>query len=123
MKLTNLDMEQMVGTLQKHLDRTDIIGYAAARNVRKLRDELHEYMQAREGLLRDYGEEIKDEDGNPTGKVRVPIDSERYPEFLERFKEFATIEHEPDIFKIKFEEAIGKISGTELLEIEWMFED
>lgn len=116
-------MSQMLGSLQKHLDRTDIIGYAAARNTRILQDELQEYEQARNALVRELGKDELDDGGNPTGRIVVPAGSDEYGNFVERIMEFANIEHDPNIFKIKYDQAIGRISGTELLEIEWMFED
>ena len=119
----NVEMEQMAGALRKHLDRKDIIGDAAARNTRILTNELQEYTSIRNDLVKKYGTAETDENGAPTGVVEVKFDSEEFPKFVEELDSFARIEHEPEIFKIKYEEAIGKISGTELLEIEWMFED
>ena len=119
----NIEMENMAGTLRKHLDRQDVIGYAAARNTRILANELQEYTATRNRLVQKYGVEELDEDGAPTGVVEVRFDSEEFPKFLEELDGFAKIEHDPPLFKIKYEEAIGRLTGTELLEIEWMFED
>ena len=120
---TNGEMEKMANDLRKHLDRTDIIGYAAARNVRILENELREYIKVKTDLVTKYGTAEMDEEGNPTGIVEVRFDSDQFPAFLEELGKFATIEHAPALFKIKYSDAIGNLSGTELLEIEWMFED
>ena len=119
----NIDMEKMVGTLKPHLERTDVIGYAAARNTRILENELQEYVQRRDELVLKYGEEKKDEDGNPTGSVSLNFDSPKFTEFVEELEKFAVLEHEPPIMKLKYEQAIGILSGAELLELDWMFED
>lgn len=119
----NIEMERMAGTLRRHLDRQDIIGYAAARNTRILTNELQEYADIRNELVKKYGTAELDEDGEPTGVVEVKFDSEEFPKFIEELDGFAKIEHDPQLFKIKYEEAIGRLTGTELLEIEWMFED
>lgn len=119
----NAEMERMMGSLRKHLDRTDIIGYAAARNTRILANELSEYSKVRDELVMKYGEVELDERGDPTGSVSLSIESDKFPQFAEEIERFARIEHDPDIFKLKFDQAIGVLSGTELLEIEWMFEE
>lgn len=120
---TNYDMEQMLVGLEDHLDRKDIIGYAAARNARILRNELNEYFTVRDDLVMKYGEADVDENGKLTGSVSLQVDSEKFPDFLDEIGRFSTIKHAPTIFRLKFEEAIGQLSGKELLELEWMFEE
>ena len=123
MKFTNSEMEQMIGSLAKQLDRKDVIGYAAARNTRILREEISEYAKLRDELVVKYGEPDLDDDGNPTGSVSLSFTSPKFADFSDELSRFATIEHEPNLFKLKFEEAIGQLSGSELLELEWMFEE
>ena len=123
MKYPNNDMEQMLEALKPLLERRDIIGYAAARNSRILRDELTEYAKVRDELVMKYGTPDTDEEGNPTGEVSLSFKSPDFPKFAEEIGRFATITHEPKLFLLKFEEAIGQLSGTELLAVEWMFED
>jgi len=119
----NIEMEQMLTSLEKFLDRTDKIGYAAARNTRILRNETQEYFSRREQLVEKYGKPQLDGEGNPTGLTELRFDSPEFLEYAKEIEEWALIEHEPNLFKLKFEEAIGQLSGSELLEIEWMFED
>ena len=123
MTYTNVQMENMAGSLQKHLDRVDLIGYAAARNTRILRDELREYFGKREELVLKHGKPEVDEEGCETGKVVVPFDSPEFTAFLKELDPFAAIEHEPNLMKLKYGQAIGQLSGKELLELDWMFED
>lgn len=119
----NIEMEQMLTALEKHLERTDKIGYAAARNTRILRAETQEYFDRREKLVEKYGEPQIGEDGKPTGLTELRFDSPKFADYAEEIEEWALIEHAPSLFKLKFDEAIGKLSGNELLEIEWMFEE
>ena len=123
MKCTNQEMEQMLDALGPLLERRDLIGYAAARNARILRGELTEYHTVRDELVMKYGSADLDEEGNPTGQVSLIVGSPNFPQFMDEIGRYATITHEPEIFKLKFDEAIGKLSGTELLSVEWMFED
>ena len=120
---TNIQMEQMLASLQKHLDRGDMIGYAAARNTRVLEGELVEYFAKRNELAVKYGEPEKDGEGNETGRVSIQPMSDNFVLFIEELGKFAEIEHEPNLFKIDYAEAIGNLSGSELLDIDWMFED
>lgn len=123
MRYTNQQMEQMLDALQPLLERRDVIGYAAARNSRMLRDELTEYQKVRDELVMKYGSADLDEEGNPTGNITLAVGSPNFPQFVEEISRYATISHEPEIFMLKYEEAIGQLSGSELLAVEWMFED
>ena len=116
MKATNATMETMLDSLSKHLDRRDVIGYAAARNTRILQDELKEFQDFRNDLVLKHGED--DPDGG--GKI-IASDSPNFADFMEEYLPLCGIEHNPEIFTIPYEEAIGILSGTELLEIDWMF--
>ena len=123
MNFKNAEMERMLGTLQKHLDRRDVIGYAAARNTRILRNELQEYTERRDELVRKYGKPDTDEEGNQTGSVSLAFDSPDFVKFAEELEQYATIEHSPSLMQIDYEQAIGLLSGSEILELEWMFKE
>ena len=123
MEYTNIEMEAMKMSLEPLLERRDRIGYAAARNARILEDQLREYTAFRDELVRKYGDEEVGGDGNPTGRMTISQASPNFGVFLEGIGEIAKIEHEPDIFRLKYDEAIGELSGTELLAVDWMFED
>lgn len=123
MKYTNQEMEQMLDALQPLLERRDVIGYAAARNTRVLRTELTEYTNVRDELVMKYGTADMDADGNPTGQVSLSVTSPHFRDFAEEMARYAGISHEPELFRLKYEEAIGQLSGNELLAVEWMFEE
>ena len=120
---TNEQMRLMLQSLEAVIDRTDIIGYAAARNTRALRDCAAEYLGRVDELVREYGEPVTDEQGEPTGGLVVPFESPRWAEFESKLAEWGSIEHEPTLYLVPYPEAIGKISGTQLLALDWMFEE
>ena len=120
---TNGQMEQMLVSLQPLLDRRDIVGYAAARNTRVLRSECMEYLKRRDELISKYGDPEIGEDGSPTGNSRIKIGSEGYKSFCSEIELYANIKHRPNLFKISYGEVIGKMSGNEILDCEWMLID
>lgn len=122
MKYKNIEMERMMSALEPLLGRTDLVGYAAARNTRMLSAECAEYMQRRDELIEKYGEPELDEDGNPTGHTMLKIDSPEFAQYASEIEQWALIEHEPEIFKLPASEAVGAMSGSQLLELEWMFD-
>lgn len=124
MLYTNSKLSEMLEAAQNYIDRKDIIGYAAARNVRRLKDDvLVEFNEKKNALLSEYGDSYLDSNGNPTGGVYINSDNPNYSKFMEEYSKFSEIEHDFDIFKIKFDNAINNLTGSELLEIDWMFED
>lgn len=123
MKFKNRVLEEMLQTVEKYLDRMDLIGYAAARNYRKIETCLKDLHGKRDELLVKYG--VKKTDSNNPSRYEYCIgpNDHNYPEFIKLYSQFLDIEHDVDIFKIDYSEAIEKLSGKELLEIDWMFED
>lgn len=121
--MTNIEMDNMLRALGPLLERRDVIGYAAARNARLLRDELTEYHKVLDELVEKYGERELDEDGNETGRMRMSPASERFRDFADELRRYAEISHDFEPFRIKYTEAIGQLSGQEMLAVDWMFED
>lgn len=122
MKYSNAHMSHLIDTLAPFLERTDLIGYAAARNTRKLSDSCAEYLATRDRLIAELGEQELDNNGNPTGRASISVNSPAFEEFVKRIESIANIEHDVELMTIPYDEAIGKISGADLLKIDWMFE-
>lgn len=122
MTYTNTQMEQMVAQLKPLLDRSGLIGYAAAKNTRILRDEIAEYIQAKDAAIMELGEPELDADGNETGQVSLRFDSPRFAEYKERMAGIDTAESEPRIFRVNASEVMGQLTGQEMLDLEWMLE-
>lgn len=120
---TNEQMHQMLLSLEPLLERRDIVGYAAARNVRVLQSEAMEYLKRRDELIEKYGKPEFSENGMPTGRQQLQIGSDAYKSFMDDLALYSNIKHRPLLFKIPYDEAIGKMSGTEILACEWMLVD
>ena len=69
----------------------------------------------------EYGEEQYDDDGNINDYVVDPK-SPKFAEFAAKYQELADIECEVEILTLPEEKAIDAISGTQLLQLDWMFE-
>ena len=128
---TNEQMRVMLDSLSEArdsqgmnaLDHGDLIGYAAYRNARILRECCTEYIQRVQALGDEYGRPERDAEGNPTGRMFVPRDDPKWDEFEEKMRVWGDIEHRPDIYRIPIGEAVGKLSGTQMLALDWMFEE
>ena len=121
--IKNVILEKYIETLSKYLDRSDIVGYAAARNYRKISDCLIEFNDKKEELLEKYGVKETDSEGNFTGNMSINPTNPNYDIFMDSYDLYANIEHDVEIFKIKYDKVIGVLTGSEILEIDWMLED
>lgn len=117
---TNDQMLAMLESLDPVLDRTDLVGYVAARNARVLQDCAGEYIARIGALMEEYGRPETDGEGRPTGRVIVPYDDERFAEFDAKRREWAGIAHRPNLHILPIGEALGNLSGRQMLELDWM---
>ena len=122
-KLKNIQMDQMINSLQKVLSHRDKIGYYAARNYRILNDSLVEYQNFKNSLIAKYGTTDVDSDGNELQTISIKVGSQNFDDFLKELEPFNNIEHEVELMIAKYEDAIGCLSGEEILAIDWMLED
>lgn len=123
MKYSNAQMYQYREQLKNLLERKDKLGYAAARNTRVLNTELTEFDKMKNDLIIKYGTKEVNGDGKETGNVIIKPDNERINDFLEEMERYSTIEHEVNLFQLNYEDAIGQLSGKELLDLDFMFKD
>jgi hypothetical protein len=105
------------------LSHKDLIGYVAARNFRILSDSLTEYESFKRSLIEKYGEKDVDEFGKYTGSISVRTDSQNFKAFCDEMATFNEIEHDVEIMFAKYNDAIGVLTGSEILSIDWMLED
>lgn len=119
--LKNSRMVAMRQQLRPLLSRRDKIGYIAARNYRILSESLTEYEAIRCGLVEKYGEEAAGEDGAPLFQIK--IGTPNFKLFCDEMTPFNEMEHEVDLMTAKYEDAIGCLTGEELLGVDWMFQD
>ncbi len=119
--LKNIQMLEMITQLKPLLSHRDKIGYAAARNYRILANSLMEYIAFRNALIEKYGETGKDENGQPTAQISV--NSPKFKMFCEELEPYNNMEHEVELMMAKYEDAIGCLTGEEILSVDWMLED
>ena len=120
----NIDMENMLRVMEPYLDTaTGKFGYAIARNIRKLKDSCAEYLQTRQNLIEQLGEEEKDEHGNPTGIIGVKYGTESFKEFQENLGQISNIEHSVELYKVSYDVLPDTFTAKEMLNLEWMLFD
>lgn len=119
--LKNSQMAEMVHQLRPLLSHRDKIGYIAARNYRILGESLTEYEAFRNSLVQKYGEESKDDHGQPIFGVKVGSPS--FKAFCDEMAPFNEMEHEVELMTAKYEDVIGCLSGEEILAVDWMLEE
>lgn len=117
--LTNREASAMAESCERWMDDTGLLGYACARNARRLADATVEYTRIKDGAIREFGREVKDDDGRVTAYTVEP-GSEGFEGFMQRVGPFADLECEVEIMTVPASEVIGKMSGRESLEIDWM---
>ena len=121
--LKNAVMVDMLMQLKPLLSRRDKIGYAAARNHRRLAECLTEYERFRNSLIEKYGEHEKDENGNELPSISLSSTSPNFKMFLSELAPYNEMEHEVELVELPYSEVIGSLSGEEILAIDWMLVD
>lgn len=121
-RLTNALAAEYADACGAYLDQTGLLGYACARNARRLTDAALEYVRLKDEAVRKHGTEVKDERGNVTGYTIAP-GSDAMAAFVSELSPIAGFEVECDIVKVPPSEVIGKLTGREVFDLDWMIED
>lgn len=116
-KLTNIEMENRLQSLEPLLELKGKIGYAASRNQRLLRSELTEFEKYKVDLLKKYGTE------NDDGSVSIAFSDPNFKDFENEIEEYALIEHEVNIMSVPISEAIESLTGNQITACIWMLEE
>lgn len=119
MQITNKDAEALYITLSEIADKTrGLTGYAVARNLRILRDDLTEYRAKKRELFQEYGEE-KD------GAFYIMKESPNFQKYEEEIRVYDEIPLNIDLMKVSGEElAKTELTGEQMfLLIDYMVED
>lgn len=121
---TNSDMANMLTSMEPYVESArGKFGYAIARNIRKLNDACMEFLQARQELIEQFGEQTKDENGNITGEFSIKLGTSACDEFLKQLGEYANIEHTVEIYKIPYDILPEELTAKDLLALDWMLYD
>ena len=115
MKMTNGEMWDSIQTLSA-VKETGKLGYACARNLRKLMGEAREFMDTRDRLLAEYGED----QGN--GKFVIP--PEKVAAFTADLSEYSAIEHEVGVMTVSEDVfCSGGLTTKEMYALGWMVKE
>lgn len=123
MRKTNEEMRQMCESAVPLLNRSGVVGYVAAYNCRVLNEQIREYVDTRDGALREFGEEVLDEGGNGTGRYTLRIGTPEYEAFVARVDPLAGFEHDVELLTVPRRDAEASgVTGREMLDAAFMFD-
>ena len=116
MKLTNIEMSNYLNSLNQISGKVKgKLGYAVARNIRKISNELIEFENIRLEHIYKYGTK------NDNGDCFIKKDTEEYNKFLTDMQEYAAITHDVDIYMINAEEIFkSDLTADEITTIDFM---
>ena len=105
-------MLESLGVLAR-TEESGKLGYACARNRRKLLTECKEFMDKRDELLRKYGSDK----GN--GQYELPADTAS--SFVEELKEYSELEFDVDVMTVPEEIFYGgNLTAKDMFILDWM---
>ena len=115
MKLTNAQMFDSLLVLNQ-VEEKGVLGFAIAQNRRKLAEELKEYSQKRDELLREYGTD--------EGDGRFTITADKVPAFSAALRPFAEMTADVNVRQVS-EEAFcsGSLTSSQMLILDWMVKE
>lgn len=116
MRKMNFELDNMLQTLYPLLEHRGVLGMVAARNARAIAEALKEYSMEKNDLIKRFGHET--EDG-----FSVSPDDEGFADFIEALTPYGDIEQEVSLMTIPIEKAMDELTGTEMLALDWMFEE
>lgn len=112
--MTTMTNEQMATAVEvlSTLGETGKLGYAIARNLRKLKDSATEYFEMRSKFFHEFGTK-------KNGMYSVPIDV-----YTENMGDIGRIEHEVDIYQIDEETFFsGGLTSSQMEQLMWMVKE
>lgn len=117
--MTNYEMDRNLENLKAIARKKEMPGslsYAIAKNIRKMQEELKEYLEVKYDLIQKYGE-LTD------NKYQI-TDQDKIRDYAEEIQDIAQIEQTVDLIKIS-PELFDHINITveEIMALEFMIED
>ena len=115
MKLSNAVMFDSIQALSA-VNEKGKLGYACARNLRRLLDACREYMEVRDKFMMEYG--------TSQGDGRYTFEQDKAQAFAEAIREYAAIEHEVDVFQVDEDTfCSGTLTAKEMYALDWMVKE
>lgn len=115
-------IDDFVNVLQRHMDATGVLGFAIARNYRKVSDEIVEYIDRRNDLITKYGKDEIGKDGKPTGRKYIDANSDNLKKFAEELQKYADIEVSVDVMTVSLDEIGDQLKAKDIVELEMMID-
>lgn len=117
--MTNYEMDMHLDNLKAIADKKDLPGrlsYAIAKNMRKMKEELQEYLETKYDLIKKYGE-LKDD------RYQI-VDNDKVKAYAEEIQDIANMEQTLDLVTVTPDvfDSIN-ISVDEILALEFMIEE
>lgn len=116
MKLSNKEMDAYLSALGQISERaTGRLGYAVARNMRKISEELVEFQNLKDKTINKYGT-VGD-----NGVASIQVGSEAYAQYMKTMEEYMDICHDVQLFYVTENEIINSdLNAKEMLSIDFM---
>ena len=115
MKLTNAQMFESLQIIIQ-ADEEGVLGYALARNRRKLTDELTEYLAMRDELLKEYG---TDEGGG-----KFTLTPEAAQKFSAALRPFAEMTADVAVHQVSADDFCGgSLTSSQMYVLDWMVKE
>lgn len=117
--MTNYEMDMHLDNLKAIADKKDLPGrlsYAIAKNMRKMKEELQEYLETKYDLIKKYGE-LKDD------RYQI-VDNDKVKAYAEEIQDIANMEQTLELVVVApgvFDSI--NISVDEILALEFMIEE
>ena len=112
MKMTNIEAYEALARMNT-LRETGRLGYAIAKNMRKIREEIQEYLDKRDEAAMRHGEVT------PDGRFRV--EPENVGAYLQEFAALNDIENDIDIMTVDTETFCGGgLTAQDMYALAWM---
>lgn len=114
-KMTNDQILNSLGILSQ-LEEKGMLGFAIARNRKKLAEECKDYAEKRDELLREFGTDL----GN--GQFQLPPD--KVNDFLNALKPYSELEVEVPVMTVSQDVfCSGNLTSSQMFALDWMVEE
>lgn len=115
MTLTNAQMFDSLLVLNQ-AEEKGVLGFAIAKNRRKLAEEVKEYAAKRDELLKEYGVEQE------AGRYQIP--AEKVPAFSAALRPYAEMTADVAVHRVSVEDfCSGSLTSTQMQVLEWMVKE
>ena len=114
MKMTN---DQMLNSLAilSNLEETGMLGFAIARNRKKLAEECKEYAEKRDELLKKYGTDV--------GNGQYQLTNDVVADFVEELRPYGELEVDVAVMTVSQEVfCSGSLTSSQMFALDWMVE-